>query len=108
MYQPLRQLAREARQVGAVPVLYQTWGRRDGDPKLRQDDFHAMNARLRAGYQAAAENAGGLAVVPVGDAWEREFSAGQGGELFMEDGSHPAPRGNELIAETFFEAFFRE
>jgi hypothetical protein len=108
MFPPLHQLVRETRQSGAVPVLYQTWGRRDGDPKLRQDDFHAMNARLRAGYQAAAKNAGSLVVVPVGDAWENEISAGQGGGLFMDDGSHPTPRGNELIAETFFAAFFRE
>ena len=108
MFPPLRQLVQEARQQDAVPVLYQTWGRRDGDPKRRNDDFHAMTARLRAGYQAAAANAGGLVVIPVGDAWEREISAGRGGGLFMEDGSHPTPRGDELTAETFFAAFFRE
>jgi lysophospholipase L1-like esterase len=67
-----------------------------------------MNARLRDGYQAAAKDAGDLVVVPVGDAWEREISAGRGSGLFMADGSHPTPRGNELIAATFFAAFFRE
>lgn len=108
MFPPLRQLVREARQQGAVPVLYQTWGRRDGDPKRRNDDFHAMNARLREGYQAAAKDAGDLVVVPVGDAWEREISAGRGSGLFIDDGSHPTARGNELTAETFFAAFFRE
>lgn len=108
MFPPLRQLVRETRQQGAVPVLYQTWGRRDGDPKRRNDDFHAMNARLRDGYQAAAKDAGELVVVPVGDAWESEVSAGRGSGLFMDDGSHPTPRGNELTAETFFAAFFRK
>jgi hypothetical protein len=108
MFPPLRQLVREARLQDAVPALYQTWGRRDGDPKLRNDDFRAMNARLRDGYQAAAKDAGDLVVVPVGDAWEREISAGRGSGLFMADGSHPTPRGNELIAATFFAAFFRE
>jgi hypothetical protein len=108
MFPPLRQLVREARQQGAVPVLYQTWGRRDGDPKRRNDDFHAMNARLREGYQAAAKDAGDLVVVPVGDAWEREIAAGRGSGLFIEDGSHPTTRGDELIAETFFAAFYRE
>lgn len=108
MFPPLRQLVKEARQQDAVPVLYQTWGRRDGDPKRPNDDFHAMNARLRDGYQAAAKNAGNLVVVPVGDAWEHEISAGRGSGLFRDDGSHPAVRGNELIAETFFAAFFRE
>jgi lysophospholipase L1-like esterase len=67
-----------------------------------------MNARLRAGYQAAAEDAGELVVVPVGDAWEGEVSAGRGSGLYMDDGSHPTPRGNELTAETFFAAFFRK
>lgn len=108
MFPPLRELVGEASRHGAIAVLYQTWGRRDGDPKRWHDDFHAMTARLRAGYQAAAKDAGGLVVVPVGDAWEREVSAGRGGGLFMADGSHPTPRGNELTAEAFFAAFFRE
>lgn len=106
MFPPLRQLVTEARQHGAVPVLYQTWGRRDGDGDVWHDDFHAMTARLRAGYLAAAENAGGLVVVPVGDAWEREVSAGRGSGLFMEDGSHPTALGNSLTAAVFYEAFF--
>ncbi len=106
MFPPLRLLVTEARNAGAVPVLYQTWGRRDGDEEVRGDDFHAMTRRLREGYQAAARNAGGLVVVPAGDAWEREFSAGDGGALFMEDGSHPTQRGNALTADAFVEAFF--
>jgi hypothetical protein len=106
MFPPLRELVAEVRKAGAVPVLYQTWGRRDGDPKRRRDDFHAMNARLRSGYQAAAEHAGGLVVVPVGDAWECEVDAGRGAGLFMEDGSHPTPAGNALTAGVFFETLF--
>ena len=106
MFPPLRQLVTGVRRTGAIPVLYQTWGRRDGEKRVWRDDFHAMNSRLRDGYQAAARNAGGLVVVPVGDAWEREISAGRGGELFMEDGSHPTQQGNELTAAAFYEAFF--
>ncbi len=108
MNAPLRLLVSEAREHGAVPVLYQTWGRRDGDGNVRGDDFHAMTARLREGYQAAARGAGGLAVVPAGDAWEREFTAGRGGTLFLEDGSHPSEIGNALTAKTFCETFFGE
>jgi hypothetical protein len=106
MLPPLRQLVTEIRRDGAIPVLYQTWGRRDGDAKIRHDDFHAMTARLRTGYQAAARDAGGLVVVPVGDAWEREMSAGRGGGLFMDDGSHPTAYGNNLTAEVFRDAIF--
>lgn len=107
MFPPLRQLVTLVRQHNAVPILYQTWGRRDGDAKqVRGDDFHAMTRRLRVGYQAASRNAGGLVVVPVGDAWESEVSAGRGAALFMDDGSHPTPVGNRLTAETFYQTIF--
>jgi hypothetical protein len=106
MSEPLRLLVAEVRQQGAVPLLYQTWGRRDGDPELPNDDFQAMTQRLRAGYQSAARSVGGIQVVPVGDAWEREFLAGDGQELFVEDGSHPSVKGSELTARVFFETLF--
>ncbi len=108
MFPPLRQLVRLVRQQDAVPILYQTWGRRDGDRKIRGDDFHAMTRRLRECYRAAAENAGDILVVPVGDAWEAEFSAGRGTALFMDDGSHPTPLGNDLTAATFYKAIFSD
>ena len=102
MVPAVRKLADEIRGQGATPVLYQTWGRRDGDPKHPRDDFHAMTARIREGYRLAAEKTGGLQVVPVGDAWEREVSAGRGGRLFQPDGSHPSRAGNELSARVFY------
>lgn len=108
MFPPLRQLVSEVRSHGAIPVLYQTWGRRDGDPHIQHDDFAAMNHRLREGYLAAARDAGGLVVVPVGDAWGREISAGHSGELFMPDGSHPTQFGSELNASVFYETFFKK
>lgn len=106
MFPPLKKLVTEARRHGSIPVLYQTWGRRDGDKKRSHDNFHAMTRRLRTGYHTAASQAGGLVVVPVGDAWEREFSAGRGAELFMEDGSHPSPKANVLTAGVFYETLF--
>lgn len=108
MFPPLRKLVLLVRQQGAVPILYQTWGRRDGDKKTPGDDFHAMTRRLREGYRAAAENAGELVVVPVGDAWEAEFSAGRGSALFLDDGSHPTAFGNDLTAATFFKSIYGE
>lgn len=106
MFPPLRELVALVRQQGAIPILYQTWGRRDGDKKIRNDDFHAMSRRLRLGYQAASKNAGGLEIVPVGDAWEGEVSAGHGAALFAEDGSHPSPSGDQLTAKTFYQTIF--
>lgn len=106
MFPPLRLLVTAARDHGAVPVLYQTWGRRDGDPDLRNDDFRSMNRRVREGYQAAARDTGGVVIVPVGDAWDAALAAEGGSSLFMDDGSHPSRRGDEVTAATFTEAFF--
>jgi hypothetical protein len=93
----VKTLAAAAREQGAVPVLYQTWGYRDGDPLVSGDDFFKMNRRVRKGYLATAGDAGGLLVVPAGDAWERDFDA----DLFMADGSHPSGKGNLLTATVF-------
>jgi hypothetical protein len=107
MFPPLRKLAAEARAHGAVPVLYQTWGYRDGDShRIGGDDFHAMTRRLREGYRAAAQDAGGLTVVPVGDAWEREISEGRSNALFQEDGSHPTSHGDQVTARIFYQTLF--
>ncbi len=98
----------EARSLGAVPLLYQTWGRRDGDPEVEGDDFFKMNDRVRHGYQAAARSAGGVRIVPVGNAWEEEYKAGRGHELFVEDGSHPSDYGNLITAQEFYRVIFEE
>lgn len=99
MFPPLGNLAEEARQNGAIPILYQTWGRRD--------HFSPMNRRIREGYHAASRAAGNLVIIPVGDSWEREVAAGRANEIFMEDGSHPTIAGNRLTAVAFYNALFR-
>jgi hypothetical protein len=106
MFPHVRKLAEEARGQGALPVLYQTWGYRNGNPELPGDDFQAMTSRLREGYRAAARQAGGLPVVAVGDAWEREVSAGRGADLYQADGNHPSRAGDQLTATAFYEALF--
>jgi len=100
--------ATEARALGAVPLLYQTWGRRDGDPNVGGDDFYRMNDRVRSGCLYASRNGGGIITVHAGDAWEREFRAGHGADLFHEDGSHPSAYGNKVTAEEFYRTIFRE
>ena len=106
MYPAVQFFVNEARAIGARPVLYQTWGRRDGQPGLKGDDFYQMNARVREAYSHAAELAGGVEIVPVGDAWEKEFRKGNGKKLFIEDGSHPSDYGNRVSALVFFKKIF--
>lgn len=104
----VRFFAKEARLRGAVPLLYQTWGRRDGDPAIPGDHFYKMNERVRDGYRIASERGGGIITVRAGDAWEREFRAGRGADLFVEDGSHPSAYGTKVTAEEFYRTIFRE
>lgn len=105
MLPSVMQLAQESRAVGSMPVLYQTWGYRDGDERRFHDDFFAMNKRLREGYFAAAR-VEGLPIVRVGDAWESEMKKGRGTRLFMPDGLHPSREGVRLNARVFYNAFF--
>jgi hypothetical protein len=102
MQSALTALAREARSVGAIPMLMQTWGRRDGNPANPRGGFHEMNHRVRDGCGRAARGAG-VALIPVGDAWEREVQAGRAGLLFHADGSHPTSYGNQITASTLLD-----
>ncbi|QQL45682.1 SGNH/GDSL hydrolase family protein [Sulfuriroseicoccus oceanibius] len=104
----VRQLVATIRDAGAVPVLFQTWGRRDGDRQNRgDDDFLKMNQRLAAGYaRMAASVDPALYVVPVGDAWAAVMAGGNGGALYQRDGSHPSMAGVELAAATIYAALY--
>ncbi len=103
----VRRLSAEALQAGAIPILYQTWGRRDGDPARHGSSFYEMNGRVREGYRDAAADAGGLVIVPAGDYWETLFRDGKGRGLYQEDGSHPSPEGDEVTARAFFDTLYR-
>jgi lysophospholipase L1-like esterase len=105
MVAAVMQITREARATGAMPVLYQTWGYRYGDKRRSNDDFFAMNQRLRKGYDVSAR-IGGLSVVRVGDAWESEMTNGRGDRLFLPDGLHPSNDGVRLNAQVFYETLF--
>ncbi|MBK1881814.1 hypothetical protein JIN85_05275 [Luteolibacter pohnpeiensis] len=107
MLPAVKKLAAEARAAGAVPVLYQTWGRLHGDQQnVPGDTSAAMSARLAEGYRVASKAAGGLVVIPAGDAWAKEIATGHGNQLFIEDGSHPTSIGNQLTARVFYNSLF--
>ena len=105
MLPAVMRLAWEARASGAMPMLYQTWGYRNGDKHRADDDFFEMNQRLRRGYDVSSF-IGGLPVVRVGDAWESEMTYGRGDRLFMRDGLHPSDDGVRLSARVFYESLF--
>ena len=93
-----RALADAARNGGARIVLYQTWGRRDGDREHRPGDtFAAMQDRLAAGYELLARETGAT-VAPVGEAWRLCRERHPDLDLYQKDGSHPSAAGVYLAA----------
>jgi len=103
----LAKLASEVRAAGAVPLLMQTWGYRNGDPSQTNDDFHKMTERLRQGTRTEAARVK-LDVVPVGDVWQNEVGQGRADELFDGDGYHPTRIGNQTTAQAVFDALFAD
>ncbi|MBT3191250.1 MAG: hypothetical protein HN341_01715 [Verrucomicrobia bacterium] len=102
--QAIRTLVEWISASGAAPILYETWGRRDGDggsPK-RSPDFDAMQVHLTRAYADAARETGAR-VIPVGQAWQavRRTDIELGRALHAKDGSHASPKGSYLIAATF-------
>lgn len=97
------------RKAGARPVLYMTWGRRDGDARNRavNPDYETMQNRLSRGYRTAGD-AHGIAVAPAGEAWRlvREADAALGAELHRGDGSHPSAKGAFLSACVLYATLF--
>lgn len=95
------------------PVLYSTWGRRDGDaanPELFST-FNEMNRRTTQGYIEYASRLDEAMVVPAGRAFELIWEDSQGEEppvthadLYWSqaDDSHPSLRGTYLIACLFY------
>ena len=109
-------------EAGAQTMLFQTWGRRDGDamnPTI-YPDYATMQTLLTDGYWAyhdAIEGTGRRAwIAPVGEAWRLVWDdvLAAGGvpsdpesdfhRLYARDGSHPSPYGSFLVAAVFHAA----
>lgn len=105
-----RDLAEAARKAGAVPLLFLTWGRRDGDQVNTEvfpnDTYEAMQDRLDRGYRRMSE-ASGAAVVPVGKAWRLARKRHPAIDLYVADGSHPSAAGAYLAACVFYGWIFK-
>jgi hypothetical protein len=68
-------LIREIRAAGARPLLFETWGYREGDQtNYPRDTYTAMQRRLSSGYGQMGRRFG-VDVVPVGDAWSAALTA---------------------------------
>jgi len=97
------------REAGSEPILFMTWGRRDGDRDHKEifPDYETMQKRLSSAYIAAARR-NQIPMAPVGDAWSavRQRDAKLGNALYFGDGSHPSAYGAYLTSCVFFWGLF--
>ena len=93
---PAETLAGDARAVGGLVYLLETWAHRDGLP-TEHLDRKAMQAEIDATYRALAPPLG-ASVVPAGEAWARAVTEAPSIDLWQADGSHPTAAGTYLAA----------
>lgn len=94
------------RESGGEPLLFETWGRRDGDaqnPGLFPD-YETMQAKLTEAYRTAGER-NAIRVAPVGEVWAavRRVNPRLGLDLYSRDGSHPSGIGARLATAVLLE-----
>lgn len=107
MYPAARTLARRIREEGAEPVLFMTWGHRDGWPERGLKDYASMQAEIRRGYRSIASELE-APVAAVGEAWAAVREQHPTINLWEPDGSHPSPAGTYLAACAFYATLFGE
>lgn len=94
----------------AIPMFFNTWGRRDGDDQWDSiNTFAKMNQRLHVAYDYMADEHSGI-LSPVGIGFEHiandDDSPVTHSELYVGDGSHPSIYGSYLAACIFYELIF--
>lgn len=99
------QLTQAIRKADSDCLLFQTWGRRDGDKQNKQfnPDFITMQKRLSEGYVALGERTE-TPIAPVGQAWAivHDDSPELFRKLYVADGSHPSALGAYLTGAVFY------
>jgi hypothetical protein len=105
----LRQ-AVHAASPGARVVLFETWGRRDGDTQRcpAQPEvctYEGMQRRVDSTYRLVADRAPAT-VAPVGEVWAEVRRTHPEIALYSDDGSHPSRHGTYLAACVFYAVLF--
>jgi hypothetical protein len=107
MYPAARTLVSEIREVGATPVFFITWGRRNAWPRFGLLGYQIMQSQVNEGYRAIAEELD-AAVAPVGSAWRSAAIWHPELNLWQGDDSHPEKDGTYLAACVFYAVIFDE
>ncbi len=95
----------------AMPVFFNTWGRRDGDSQWDSiNTFDKMNERLLNAYTTMSDMNSTL-MAPIGVGFNHIQDDGSSPithtQLYSADGSHPSVYGTYLGACVFYEIIFK-
>jgi hypothetical protein len=93
--------------TGAIPILFNTWGHRDGWLDNGLPDYVSMQNAINDGYLEISRDLN-IAVAPVGFAWLAVQSQETQINLWQADGSHPNSAGTYLAACVFYAVLFHE
>lgn len=106
-YDAVRTLAEKIQKIGAQPVLYATWGRKEGSDTLEKYSLttESMTWKLAAAYDAIAKELD-IPVVHVGLAFY-DVHTGSNISLYNADKSHPSTEGSYLAALALFCEIFQ-
>lgn len=96
----------------ATTVLYETWGRKFGDPSNCASyppvcTYSGMQNRLRDSYKLFADTCHGI-MAPAGEAFRQVVSTNTLIDLYQADQSHPSLEGSYLTACVFYETLFQK
>ncbi|MHA5221506.1 SGNH/GDSL hydrolase family protein [Dysosmobacter sp. Phy] len=97
-FSSVERLSDQARESGAVPVLYATWAYRKGSSKLAAKgwDYDEMARGISEAYHRAAKKSRTL----IADVGWRFYQLSNTQELYASDGVHPNDQGSRIAAET--------
>ena len=118
--QSVQDLKLQIDQEGAIPMLYMTWGRKNGEPSLCAQfpkagyycTYQGMDSLLQHNYmQMGGPNLSfdeQLPVAAVAAVWRYVRTNHPEIELYDTDESHPSLAGSYLAACTFYNMLFRK
>jgi hypothetical protein len=100
-YDATRKLCEKIRAIGAEPILYSTWARKEGSEDLASEDWTVedMAWRLDAAYSAIGKELD-VKVAHVGLAFREVIANSPEIELYDPDKTHPSAKGSYLAAAT--------
>lgn len=100
-YNATRELCEKIRAIGAEPILYSTWARKEGSSDLESEGWSVedMKWRLDAAYSAIGKELG-VKVAHVGLAFSEVIASSPETELYDPDKTHPSAIGSYVAAAT--------